>query len=92
MFSETFQQCPFPTLAAVRREAPVCEVANGWYLVATLELARTVLTDPAVHTRYRKLVTRAFTPRALAWMDPSVAQVADEPDGPASNARCWRCR
>jgi cytochrome P450 len=118
LFSETFQQCPFPTLTALRREKPVCEVANGWYLVTTIELARTVLTDPArfsnavsrrtppppevadevaairaqgypsvptlllndppLHTRYRKLVTRAFTPRALAWMEPLVAQVADE--------------
>ena len=106
LFSEEFQQCPFPELAALRRRAPVSRASNGWYVVTTIELARTVLTDPAlfsnavsrrtppppevaeevaviraqgppsvptlllndppVHTRYRRLVTRAFTPRALA--------------------------
>jgi cytochrome P450 len=118
LFSEQFQQCPFPALARLRAQAPVCQVANGWYLVSTLDLARTVLTDPGLfsnavsrrtsppaqvadevaairaegypsvptlllndppeHTRYRRLVTRAFTPRALAWMEPLVEQVADE--------------
>jgi cytochrome P450 len=118
LFSEEFQQCPFPELAARRRCAPVSRASNGWYVVTTIELARTVLTDPALfsnavsrrtppppqvaeevaairaqgppsvptlllndpprHTRYRQLVTRAFTPRALAWMEPLVEQVADE--------------
>ena len=118
LFSEEFQQCPFPELAALRRRAPVSRASNGWYVVTTIELARTVLTDPALfsnavsrrtppppqvaaevaairargppsvptlllsdpprHTRYRRLVTRAFTPRALAWMEPLVEQVADE--------------
>lgn len=32
--------------------------------------------DPPVHTRYRKLVNRAFTVRQLAWMEPLVADVA----------------
>jgi cytochrome P450 len=118
LFSDEFQQCPFPALAALRRRAPVSRASNGWYVVTTIELARTVLTDPALfsnsvsrrtppppevaeevaairaqgpppvptlllndpprHTRYRRLVTRAFTPRALAWMEPLVEQVADE--------------
>ena len=34
------------------------------------------LNDPPIHTRYRKLVNRAFTPRSLAWMDPLVEAVA----------------
>lgn len=42
--------------------------------------------DPPVHTRYRKLVNRAFTVRSLAWMEPLVDEVADSltaalPDG-----------
>jgi cytochrome P450 len=118
LFSGEFQQCPFPDLAALRRRAPVCRASNGWYVVTTMELARTVLTDPVLfsnavsrrtppppevaaevaairaqgppsvptllmndppqHTRYRRLVTRAFTPRALAWMEPLVERVADE--------------
>src|SRR5271154_5815332 len=118
LFSEEFQQCPFPELAVLRRRAPVGRASNGWYVVTTMELARTVLTDPALfsnavsrrtppppevvaevaairaqgppsvptmlmndppeHTRYRRLVNRAFTPRSLAWMEPLVERVADE--------------
>lgn len=37
-----------------------------------------LLNDPPRHTRYRRLISRAFTPRALTWMDPLVAQVADD--------------
>ncbi len=34
--------------------------------------------DPPQHTRYRKMVNRAFTVRALAWMEPLVDEVADQ--------------
>ncbi|MSW43440.1 MAG: hypothetical protein F2836_01600, partial [Actinobacteria bacterium] len=33
--------------------------------------------DPPQHTRYRKMVNRAFTVRSLAWMEPLVDEVAD---------------
>jgi cytochrome P450 len=36
------------------------------------------LSDPPRHTRYRKLVQRAFIPRSLAWMDPIIAQTSRE--------------
>lgn len=44
------------------------------------------LTDAPVHTRYRRLINRAFTPRSLAWMEPLVDLTAREladalPDG-----------
>ena len=118
-FSDDFQQCPFPALAALRRTSPVQELIEpGWYIVTTMDLVREVLTDPnrfsnqvsrrtppppeiaeqvaeiraqgypyvptlllndpPLHTRYRRLVQRAFTPRALAWMEPLVADVAEE--------------
>ena len=118
-FSDDFQQCPFPALAALRRTSPVQELVEpGWYIVTTMDLVREVLTDPSrfsnqvsrrtpppseiaeqvaeiraqgypyvptlllndppLHTRYRRLVQRAFTPRALAWMEPLVADVAEE--------------
>lgn len=126
-FSVEFQQCPFPALAELRAHSPVARLAErGWYIVATMELAREVLADPARfsnavsrrtappaevadevaairaagfpyaatllpndpprHTRYRRLVQRTFTPRALTWMEPLVAGVAEElaaalPDG-----------
>jgi cytochrome P450 len=34
--------------------------------------------DPPQHTRYRKMVNRAFAVRALAWMEPLVDEVADQ--------------
>jgi cytochrome P450 len=34
--------------------------------------------DPPQHTRYRKMINRAFTPRAISWMDPLVNDVADQ--------------
>jgi cytochrome P450 len=36
------------------------------------------LSDPPRHTRYRKLVGRAFMPRSLAWMEPLVADASRE--------------
>lgn len=47
--------------------------ARGFPYVPTL-----LLNDPPVHTRYRRLVQRTFTPRALSWMEPLVAEVAEE--------------
>jgi cytochrome P450 len=37
-----------------------------------------LVNDPPDHTRYRRMVQRALTPRALAWMEPLVAEVAEE--------------
>ncbi|GAB19682.1 putative cytochrome P450 [Gordonia effusa NBRC 100432] len=34
--------------------------------------------DPPVHTRYRKLVSRAFTPRALAALDTRIREVTEQ--------------
>ncbi len=64
-----------------RRTEPPAEVADeiaairaqGFDYVPALGL-----NDPPHHTRYRKLVNRAFTPRALAWMEPLVESVATE--------------
>jgi len=64
-----------------RRTAPPAEVADevaairseGFGYVPTL-----LLNDPPAHTRYRRLVQKALTPRALAWMEPLIADVAEE--------------
>ena len=118
-YADEFQQDPFPAYEALRRAAPVHEVAgHGFYLVTTMPLVREALRDPETyansvtsvrrtepspeiaaevdriraqgfayrpalglsdpprHTRNRALVQRAFTPRALAWMDPVVTQIS----------------
>ena len=36
------------------------------------------LSDAPRHTRIRRMVQRAFTPRALGWMDPVVARIAQD--------------
>ncbi len=64
-----------------RRTQPPAEVAAQ---VAALRaqglpyMPTLLMSDPPVHTRYRGLVQRAFTPRALAWMQPLIAEVAAE--------------
>jgi cytochrome P450 len=55
--------------------------AQGWPYTPALGTS-----DAPDHTRLRKLVQRAFTPRSLAWMEPLVRQTAEElaaalPDG-----------
>ena len=55
--------------------------AQGWPYTPALGT-----NDPPDHTRMRRLVQRAFTPRSLAWMEPLVRQTATElaaalPDG-----------
>jgi cytochrome P450 len=64
-----------------RRTPPPPEVAAevaairsaGFPYVPTL-----LLNDPPAHTRYRRMVQKTFTPRALAWMEPLVADVAEQ--------------
>jgi cytochrome P450 len=74
---------------AVRRSQPPPEVAEELAAIRAQGLPyRPALgvNDPPSHTRYRRLVNRAFTPRALAWMEPLVRATAQElaealPDG-----------
>ena len=64
-----------------RRDVPPPEVADE---VAALRAQGFPYTpalgtnDPPDHTRYRKMVNRAFTVRALAWMEPLVEEVSDQ--------------
>jgi cytochrome P450 len=47
-----------------------------------------LVVDPPDHTRYRRLVGRAFTPRAVAALEPRVQRLAEELlDGLARDAR-----
>ena len=50
------------------------EILNkeGWGHVLTLQR-----TDPPVHTHYRKLINRVFTPRRVAAMAPNIDAVAN---------------
>lgn len=48
-------------------------VAEGWPNVSTM-----LTEDPPVHTRYRKLVSRAFTPRRIKELDPQIQAICDD--------------
>lgn len=66
---------------AVRRSEPPAEIAEELAAIRARGLPYRPalgLNDGAAHARYRRLVNRAFTPRALAWMEPLVKATAQE--------------
>ena len=64
---EHFSSQPPPVLAQLRAEF-------GPFAGATTMLD----SDPPVHTRLRKLVNRAFTPRRIREMEPRIRSITDE--------------
>lgn len=68
-------------LPPARRDTPPAEVLEEVEAIRAQGFAYTPAlgtNDPPQHTRYRKMINRAFTPRAIAWMDPLVNEVADQ--------------
>lgn len=64
-----------------RRTPPPPEVAQEIEAIRSQGIpyeAALGLNDPPRHTRYRKLVNRAFMPRSIAWMQPLVDATARE--------------
>lgn len=51
---------------------------GGRPALGPIEPPSMLVTDPPVHTRYRKLVTRAFSARAIAAMRPRVEEIAED--------------
>jgi cytochrome P450 len=51
---------------------------GGRPVLSPIEPPSMLVTDPPGHTRYRKLVTRAFSARAIAAMRPRVEEIAEE--------------
>ncbi|WP_019548761.1 cytochrome P450 family protein [Streptomyces sulphureus] len=55
------------------------ELSDGKPSTFSSDLARHLLNvDPPDHTRLRKLVNKAFTPRTIAGLRPRIVQIADE--------------
>jgi cytochrome P450 len=50
---------------------------GGRTVLGPIEPPSMLVTDPPEHTRYRKLVTRAFSARAVAAMRPRVEEIAE---------------
>ncbi|MGH3787110.1 MAG: cytochrome P450 [Pseudonocardiaceae bacterium] len=51
---------------------------GGRAVLGPIEPPSMLATDPPDHTRYRKLVTRAFSARAVAALRPRVEEIAEE--------------
>jgi cytochrome P450 len=51
---------------------------GGRAVLGPIEPPSMLVADPPEHTRYRKLVTRAFSARAIAALRPRVEQIAEE--------------
>src|SRR3546814_8292995 len=52
--------------------------ARGLFGLDMRELRVLIATDPPNHTRLRRLLSRAFTPRAIAELEPHLRQVCAE--------------
>lgn len=68
-------------LPPARRDTPPPEVADEIEAIRAQGFPYTPAlgtNDPPQHTRYRRMINRAFTPRAISWMDPLVNEVADQ--------------
>ena len=71
---DTFSSRDALTSSPVELPAEVQAVlAEGWP-----EMPVIIDTDPPLHTRIRGLITRAFTPRRIAEMEPRVRAIAGE--------------
>jgi cytochrome P450 len=51
---------------------------GGRAALSPIEPPSMLVTNPPEHTRYRKLVTRAFSARAIAAMRPRIEEIAEE--------------
>ncbi len=60
---------PSPELRARLREV----YADGWPNVSTM-----LTEDPPSHTRYRRLVSMAFTPRRVGLLEPDIRRICEE--------------
>jgi cytochrome P450 len=71
LFSSSVHKHTQPPAEVADRVAEIR--AQGWPYMPALGT-----NDAPNHTRLRKLVQRAFTPRSIAWMEPLVRQAAEE--------------
>ena len=62
-------RCPSPHLVAELEAI----ASQGWKRPPTMLHA-----DPPVHTRYRKLVSKAFTPRRVADLEPTIERICND--------------
>ena len=73
--SPDFGQMRFDLLPGILR---LGRRIGGRPALGPIEPPSMLVADPPVHTRYRKLVARAFSARAIAAMRPRVEEIAEE--------------
>jgi cytochrome P450 len=69
-YSNQFGQTSMPLPDDVRQRM-LEVIAEGYPRVPTMLTA-----DPPAHTRYRRLVTKAFTPKVIASLEPTIRSIA----------------
>ncbi|MDH4168804.1 MAG: cytochrome P450 [Acidimicrobiia bacterium] len=73
-YSSQFDGGGLPASGDLRRRlTELIAEQDGYPSVSTLLTA-----DPPAHTRYRKLVNKAFTPRAIAGLEPTIRAITTE--------------
>jgi cytochrome P450 len=77
--TETFSnRFTSPTLALGRGSPAVQEQIEGILAEGYPRTATLLTNDPPAHTRFRRLVSRAFTPRRVASWQPAIERLCDE--------------
>ncbi len=71
--TETFSSKTGPGVSKEPPQEVVEILKQGWLPVATL-----LTNDPPAHRRYRSLVNKAFTPRRVALLEPSIRTIASD--------------
>ncbi|WP_257459990.1 cytochrome P450 [Archangium lipolyticum] len=70
---------PFSSKRSLVREEQYAAVESvAPTLVGTLRRGSLLTTDPPIHTRLRNLISRAFTPRRIADMEPRIRRISRE--------------
>ena len=71
--TETFSSKTGPGVSKEPPQEVVEILKQGWLPVPTL-----LTNDPPAHRRYRSLVNKAFTPRRVALLEPSIRTIAND--------------
>ncbi|MEL7156014.1 MAG: cytochrome P450 [Actinomycetota bacterium] len=72
-YSSRFDTGGLGDSTAARRITELYEAEGGYERVGTM-----LTVDPPEHTRYRRLVSKAFTPRVIAGLEPTFRNIAVE--------------
>src|SRR5262252_8176766 len=74
---DAFYDDPYPTYRALREHAPVKCMPDGSVFLSRYADVVAVYKDAALHTRVRRLIAGALTPRHIAAMEERLTERVD---------------